>query len=94
MELYIPVLIASTGSNLDAAIAGRIPDINPIIAANPVPKTILPILKTNSKSTTFVKITEIIQTNKSPIIPPITESIIASNKNWNNINLFLAPNDF
>ena len=67
MELYIPVLIASTGSNLDAAIAGRIPDINPIIAANPVPKTILPILKTNSKSTTFVKITEIIQTNKNLI---------------------------
>ena len=38
---YIPVRIASTGSNLAAVIAGKIPEINPIKAANPVPKTYL-----------------------------------------------------
>ena len=79
--IYIPVLIASTGSSFEAEIAGRIPEINPIKAARPVPNRILPIPRTNSKSNTLVKTTEIIQTNKSPIIPPIIESIIASNKN-------------
>ena len=65
----MPVLMASTGSSLEAEIAGNIPDINPIMAANPVPKRIFPIPKTNSKSNTFVKTTEIIQTKNKPIIP-------------------------
>jgi hypothetical protein len=78
---YIPVRIASTGSSLEAVIAGRIPDINPIAAANPVPKTIFVILRTNSKSNTLVKIMAIAQTNNKPMIPPIRERIMASNKN-------------
>ena len=93
-QIYIPVLIASTGSNLDAEIAGKIPEINPINAANPVPKRTFPKPNTNSKSRTLVKIIEIIQTRNSPINPPITDKITASNRNWNNINRFLAPNDF
>ena len=78
---YIPVRIASTGSNLAAVIAGKIPEINPIKAANPVPKNTLPILNTNSKSKALVSTTEIIQTNNKPTAPPITESITASKRN-------------
>jgi hypothetical protein len=44
------------GSSFEAEIAGNIPDINPIIAANPVPRIIFPALKTNSKSNALVKI--------------------------------------
>ena len=86
--------MASTGSNLEAEMAGKIPDINPITAANPVPKSMFPIPKTNSKSNTLVKIIEINQTKISPIKPPITDKITASNKNWNKIKRFFAPNDF
>jgi hypothetical protein len=53
---YIPLLIASTGSNFEAEMAGRIPEINPINAAKPVPISILLKLKTNSKSKTLLKI--------------------------------------
>lgn len=86
--------MASTGSNLDAEMAGNIPEINPINAANPVPKSIFPKPNINSKSKTLVNTIEIIQTRSSPINPPIIDKITASNKNWNNINRFLAPNDF
>ena len=91
---YIPVLIASTGSNFDAEIAGRIPEINPIPAAKEVPKSILEKLKTNSKSSAFVRTIAIIQTNNNPITPPKRDKITASNKNWYNIKLFLAPKAF
>jgi hypothetical protein len=37
-QTYIPVLIASTGSNLEAVMAGSIPEIRPINPANNVPK--------------------------------------------------------
>jgi hypothetical protein len=74
--------------------AGRIPEIKPIIAARPVPISILLKLKTNSKSKTLLKIMAIIQTKNNPIMPPITQRIIASKRNWNRINLFLAPKDF
>lgn len=73
--------MASTGSKLAAEIAGKIPEISPIRAAKVVPKTIFPKLKTNSKSSAFVKISAIPQTINNPIIPPITERIMASNKN-------------
>ena len=79
--IYIPVRIASTGSNFEAEIAGNIPEIKPIIAANPVPRSTFPIPNTKSKSKALVKIIEIIQTKISPIKPPITERITASNKN-------------
>lgn len=91
---YIPVLMASTGSNLEAEIAGTIPEINPITAARLVPKIMFPTLRKKSKSKALVKTMDISQTKNKPIIPPITERIIASNKNCSNINLFLAPNDF
>jgi hypothetical protein len=55
VQLLLPHLIASTGSSFEAEIAGNIPDINPIIAANPVPRIIFPALKTNSKSNALVK---------------------------------------
>ena len=73
--------MASTGSNLEAEIAGNIPAINPITAANPVPKSTFPRLSTKSNSKALVKIIEIIQTKSSPIIPPITDKITASNQN-------------
>ena len=78
---YIPLLIASTGSSFEAVIAGRIPEISPMIAAKLVPKRILPKLKTNSKSNTLVKIIAIIHTNNKPIKPPITQRMIASKRN-------------
>ena len=74
--------------------AGNIPEIKPIMAANPVPKSTFPSPNTNSKSKEFVRIIEIIQTKIKPIKPPITERITASNKNWNKIKRFFAPNDF
>ena len=74
--------------------AGKIPDIKPITAANPVPRSTFPIPKTKSKSNALVRIIEIIQTKTSPIKPPITDRITASNRNWNKIKRFFAPNDF
>jgi hypothetical protein len=41
-QTYIPVLIASTGSNLEAVMAGSIPEIRPINPANNVPKEYFP----------------------------------------------------
>ena len=73
--------MASTGSNLDAEIAGKIPEIKPIIIDKLEPKIILEVLKTNSKSKALVKIIAIIQTNKIPINPPNIPKITASNKN-------------
>jgi hypothetical protein len=46
---YIPVLMASTGSNFEA-VRCKIPDIKPIKAANPVPKKYITHSRTNSKS--------------------------------------------
>ena len=43
----MPLLMASTGSSLEAEIAGIIPEINPIKAANPEPNSIFAALKTN-----------------------------------------------
>ena len=86
--------MASTGSKLAAEIAGKIPDSNPIKAARLVPNRIFPNPRTNSKSKALVKTKAIIQTKNNPIKPPIRERIIASNKNWNKINRFLAPKDF
>ena len=68
--------MASTGSNLEADIAGNIPEINPIIADKPVPRSIFPIPKKKSKSNALVNAMEIIQTNSNPMIPPITDKII------------------
>ena len=78
---YIPVLMASTGSSLDALMAGRIPEMRPIMAAKPVPKRIFPSPKTNSNSNTRDIIMAISQTIIMPIIPPSTERIMDSNKN-------------
>ena len=77
----MPLLIASTGSNLEAEIAGIIPEINPIKAANPEPNNMFEALNTNSKSKALDNIKAIIQTKNIPTIPPINDKIIASNKN-------------
>ena len=73
--------MASTGSNLEAEIAGKIPEINPISIDKLEPNRILNELKTNSKSNTFVKIKAINQTKTIPINPPNMAKITASNKN-------------
>ena len=77
----MPLLIASTGSNFEADIAGIIPDIKPIKAAKPEPSNIFAALKTNSKSNAEDRIRAIIQTKNMPTIPPINDKITASNKN-------------
>ena len=79
--------MASTGSNLDADIAGKIPAIKPINIANPEPNIILLKLSTNSKSSNLVNPIAINKTNSIPIKPPIKQRITASNKNWKRINL-------
>lgn len=73
--------MASTGSNLEAEIAGKIPDINPMMIDKPEPNRILKELNTNSKSKTLVKIKAINQTKTIPINPPNIAKITASNKN-------------
>ena len=78
---YIPLRIASTGSNFEAEIAGIIPAINPIKAAKPEPKSMFAVLNTNSKSNVLDKMSAIIQTKNIPINPPINDNITASNKN-------------
>jgi hypothetical protein len=77
----MPLLIASTGSNLEAEIAGIIPEISPIKAANPDPNNMFAALNTNSKSNAEERIKAIIQTKNIPTIPPIKDKITASNKN-------------
>ena len=81
IQRYIPVLMASTGSKREAEIAGKIPEINPIIAAKPVPRQTLKKLSTNSNSNKLVNPRAMSQTIKIPMKPPITHNIIASNKN-------------
>ena len=81
ISIYIPVLMASTGSNLEAEIAGKIPESKPIKAAKLVPKSMFLKLKTNSKSNAILAIVAPNHTKNIPITPPITESITASNKN-------------
>lgn len=78
---YIPLRIASTGSNFEAVIAGIIPEIKPIKAAKPEPKSIFLALNTNSKSRAAESPKAIIQTKNIPKIPPIKDKITASNKN-------------
>jgi hypothetical protein len=78
---YIPVRMASTGSKRAADIAGKIPETRPIIADNEVPRRTLLTLRINSKSSILDKVRAMIQTKKSPINPPITAKITASNKN-------------
>lgn len=87
--------MASTGSNRDADIAGIAPEINPIKDDKPNPKNMFPKDRTKEKSSKVaLTISEINQTRITPIKPPNKDKIIASNKNWNKMNLFFAPSDF
>ncbi len=79
--IYIPVLIASTGSNREAEIAGIIPDIKPINVDKAKPRKILKNDKINSNSKTELATKETNQTNTIPMKPPIIDNITASNKN-------------
>ena len=81
VEDHIPVRIASTGSNFEAAIAGRIPEIKPIAMARELPINTFERLKTNSKSRALVSTIAIIHTSNNPITPPKRDKITASNKN-------------
>jgi hypothetical protein len=70
-QTYIPVLIASTGSNLEAVMAGSIPEIRPINPANNVLKE-YSHPKTNSKQ--YVGQYQCNnQTKKQSITPPIRQ---------------------
>lgn len=80
-ERYIPLRIASTGSNFEAEMAGIIPAINPIKAAKPEPNSMFEALNTNSKSKVLDKMIAITHTRNIPIKPPINDNITASNKN-------------
>lgn len=77
----MPLRIASTGSNLEAEMAGIIPATNPIKAANPEPNNMFDALNTNSKSNVFDNTMAMIQTKNIPINPPINDKMMASNKN-------------
>ena len=61
--------MASTGSNREAKMAGKIPAISPMMVAKLVPRMMFPKPRTNSKSKTLVKTNAIIQTKSSPTIP-------------------------
>ena len=78
---YIPVLIASTGSSLDAEIAGKIPEIKPVTIETVAPNAMLNTLKTKLKSSKSVKSMANSQTEMIPITPPMTDKMIDSNKN-------------
>jgi hypothetical protein len=74
--------MASTGSNLEAEIAGRIPEISPMIAETTVPINILNGDRTNSKSPVNCDANrDTINTSIRPISPPIIAKITASNRN-------------
>ena len=74
--------MASTGSNLEAEIAGSIPEIKPIAAETPVPIIMFFVESINSKSPAIQEaIKETKYTRTSPITPPIRARITASNKN-------------
>jgi hypothetical protein len=63
------------GSSFEAEMAGRIPDIK-IMAANNVPKEHSPYLEQIQSPIRWCNI----KLKNKPIIPPITDSIMASNK--------------
>lgn len=87
--------MASTGSSLEAEIAGIIPAIKPITAETAVPMNIFQGERMNSNSpVNWEAPIDANQTRNNPINPPITESITASKRNWNRMNLFFAPSDF
>ena len=70
--------MASTGSNLEAAIAGIIPEINPITAETMVPINIFHGDKTNSKSPVNCEARiETIPTKHKPIKPASIARITA-----------------
>jgi hypothetical protein len=79
---YIPVLIASTGSNFEAEIAGITPETIPIIVDKTKPSSMFEYDSTNSKSPVVweTKVATI-QTRTNPTKPPIIDKTIASNKN-------------
>ena len=86
--------MASTGSIPDACKAGRIPDMIPTMMDAPTPMIIfvMDILMLNGIT---IDITfNVIATRHSPMIPPMTQSMMASIKNSINMIYLLAPNAF
>lgn len=73
---------------------GKIPEIIPIITDIIKPKIMFPSERVIYRSILSLAITLPAKNSNKPIAPPINDSIIASNKNWNNINFRFAPNDF
>lgn len=87
--------MASTGSNLEADKAGRIPEMNPILLAIKSPIKILNVDRMKVKlGTTIFNPTNPTKTITMPINPPNRDKITASNKNCNKINRFFAPSAF
>jgi hypothetical protein len=73
--------IASTGFNLDAEIAGAIPEINPITLE--IINPIITLFQLSEMSKSIPPAKEIVskKISRRPMIPPIKERITASNKN-------------
>lgn len=74
--------MASTGSSLDAEIAGITPEIKPIKVESEKPINIFQNERTKLKSPVKFEATmAATQTKNNPKTPPITANTIASNKN-------------
>jgi hypothetical protein len=74
--------MASTGSSLDADIAGITPEINPIKVESEKPKNMFQNERIKLKSPVkFEAIRAVTQTKNKPTTPPITAKTMASNKN-------------
>jgi hypothetical protein len=73
--------IASTGSSLDAETAGAIPAMSPMREEIKIPKLIFFMLKETSMSKEAPMAIVIRNMMSNPIIPPVMESNIDSNKN-------------
>src|SRR5690606_26435226 len=86
------VLIAVTGSILEAIAAGTIPATVPTIEATPKPIKIFLAASTITKVPSGIKVRR--YTRNIPTTPPITLRINDSNKNCNRIKSLFAPIDF
>ena len=92
--MFYSYLSESTGLNLAARIAGKIPKIKPIAVENDSARIIGVAVTKELKLLKDSKIQEIKYANPTPNTPPAKLSRMLSVKNWINISLFFAPRDF
>jgi hypothetical protein len=92
--MFYSYLSESTGLNLAARIAGKIPKIKPIAVENDSARIIGVAVIKEFKPLKDFKTQEIKYANPTPNTPPAKLSRMLSVKNWINISLFFAPRDF